>query len=102
MRLTLELIDSATSDERLRRALYDLSAQEVASQALAIGLKNFPSGIDTTQANNLIEAVAGYPGVTGSRTRAEGQTLGARAFEIFERLWEVSGRQITRPSVSDP
>jgi len=86
MRFALELIDAATSDEWMRRALYDIAAQEVASQALAIALTNFPSGLDTNQANNLIEGVAGYPGVTGSRTRAESRTRGARAFEIFEPL----------------
>jgi hypothetical protein len=87
MRDTFEAIDGASEkNDDLRHALYELSAQQLASQALSIAFATMRS-IDEVQARQLIEDVAGYPGITQRRMRSDSKTLlGERATEMLISL----------------
>jgi hypothetical protein len=87
MRDTFEWIDSATDgNEDLRHALYDLGAQVIASQAFALACATMKT-IDIDDARQLVEKVAGYPGVTGRKMTSESKTrVGERAAEIVVSL----------------
>ncbi|MDI4231481.1 hypothetical protein OZ411_01465 [Bradyrhizobium sp. Arg237L] len=87
MRDTFEWIDGATRDnDDLRHALYDLGAQVLASQAFALACATMKT-IDEHEARQLVEKVAGYPGVTGRQMRPGSETrVGDRAAEVVISL----------------
>lgn len=84
MRDTFEFIDAATmNNEDLRHALYDLAAQQIASQAFSLAGQSLTS-INATEARKLVETVAGYSGITGRLMRQDSKTrVGERATEIL-------------------
>lgn len=83
MRDTFEWIDGATEDnDDLRHALYDISAQQIGTQAITVA---FATLFYTTrdELERLVEKVAGYPGVTGRMMREGSETrVGERATEV--------------------
>jgi hypothetical protein len=87
MRDTFECIaDAANGNDNLRHALYDLAAQQIATQAFSLACARYTQ-IDDKMASELVEQVADYPGVTGQRMRADNRTtVGERATEILMRL----------------
>jgi hypothetical protein len=87
MRDTFEWIDGAANgNEDLRHALYDLAAQQIAAQALSVAFATLAE-INENEARRVVEQVAGYPGVTMRKMRADSETtVGKRATEILMRL----------------
>lgn len=87
MRETFEFIDSATRDQpELRQALYYITAQQLAGQALSLAFAT-RSKIDAAEARSLIERVAGYPGVTARwMTESKKLMVGDYATEVLIRL----------------
>lgn len=87
MRDTFEWIEGATgNDENMRHALYDLAAQQIASQAVTVAFASLTT-VSRQDIERLVEEVAGYPGVTGRLMREDSKTrVGERATEIAVRL----------------
>lgn len=87
MRDTFELIDGATDrNEDLRHALYDLAAQQIAAQAFSVACVT-QAEMSEAIGRQLVEQIAGYPGVTGRYMTEGSQTsVGKRATEILMRL----------------
>jgi hypothetical protein len=71
-------------------ALYDLAAQQIANQAFVVACMT-RSKISKAAAAQLVEDVAGYPGVTG-RTTSKGNTVGERATDVLMVLAASVGR----------
>ena len=87
MRDTFEWIDGATEgNDELRHALYDLAAQQIAAQAVSVAFTTLAE-MSEADARNLVEKVAGYPGVTMRAMRRDSKTsVGKRATEILMSL----------------
>jgi hypothetical protein len=90
MRDTFEWIDGATEqNDDLRHALYDLAAQQIASQAISVAFATLAE-MSEKDARELVEKVAGYPGVTMRPLSANSQTsVGKRATEIVMSLGRI-------------
>jgi hypothetical protein len=74
------------STTKLRGTLYDMAAQQIATQAFAVACVT-RSTIFEDVAARLVEDVAGYPGVTGRPMREGSKTTdGKRATEILMML----------------
>jgi non-ribosomal peptide synthetase component F len=83
MRDTFEWIDAAaTFKSEERHALYDLAAQQIGTQAFMVACLT-EATVNLEKMRQIVEKVAGYPGVTSRRMRPDSNTfVGDRAAEI--------------------